>query len=285
MKKKKFYGFVFALTVLLLATLLFSVLAGRFSISLSELMGIFKARFAGEAHEASMAETVLFGSRLPRIASAALIGCGLSVSGAAYQGIFRNPMASPDLLGASAGAGFGAALGLLLGFSLMAVQLMAFGTGVCAVLLTCTLGRLVRGQLDNNRVVLILCGMVVGSLFQACISLVKYVADPFDSMPSIAFWLMGGLTYVTASDMLFLLAPISVGTAVLLLFRWRLNLLSFGEDEAKALGAQVGRIQAVVIFCATFMTAACVAVGGMVGWVGLIVPHFPGCWWGRTTGG
>lgn len=273
-KKKNFGGLAGILLLCLAVLMVFSAMAGRYFVSFSEFVHILGMKLSGEVYEPSMAETVLFGTRFPRIAAAVVIGCGLSMSGAAYQGIFRNPMVSPDLLGASAGAGFGAALGFLLELSLWAIQLLAFGMGLFAVLLTCVLGRLVRGQMDHNRIVLVLSGMVVGSLFQALISLVKYVADPFDTMPSIAFWLMGGLTYVTALDMVFLLAPVAVGTIVLLMFRWRINLLSLGPDEAETMGVSVKRSQGVIIFCATLMTASCVAVGGMIGWAGLIVPHF-----------
>lgn len=272
MEKKRSVRLLVVLLLVLLGALLFSVLAGRYSISIRELAEILWGR--SQEMGSSMARTVLFGSRLPRIGAAVLIGCGLSMSGAAYQGIFRNPMVSPDLLGASAGAGFGAALGLLLGLDLWAVQLLAFGTGILAVLMAVLLSRFVQEGADNDRVILVLSGMVVGALFQALISLVKYVADPFDTMPSIAFWLMGGLTYVTGSDMLFLSVPVLAGAAVLYLYRWRIDLLSFGSDEAEAMGVEVKKSQGVIILSATFMTASCVAVGGMIGWVGLIVPHF-----------
>jgi iron complex transport system permease protein len=221
-----------------------------------------------------MAETVLLESRFPRITVAALIGCGLAMSGAAYQGIFRNPMVSPDLLGASAGAGCGAALGFLLGLSSPMVQCLAFVFGMLAVFITCVISRIIGGQIDNNRILLVLSGIIVGALFQAFISIIKYVADPFDTMPSISFWLMGGLTYVTAEDIKFLAIPVLAGTTILLLFRWRINLLAFGEDEAEAMGIPVKRYQQIIIFCATVMTASCVAIGGMIGWAGLIVPHF-----------
>lgn len=260
------------LAVLLFAVALISVMAGRYSISAGDLVEIIKNRASG-GEIASGSETVLLQSRLPRIAAAILIGCGLSVSGAGYQGIFRNPMVSPDLLGASAGAGFGAALGLLWGLSTVTVQCMAFCSGIAAVLMTGGISRAVGGHMENNRLLLVLSGIVVSSLFQAFISIIKYVADPFDTMPSIAFWLMGGLSYVTASDLLILTIPVLAGSTVLLL-RWRINLLSFGADEAEAMGVPVRRYRAVIIVCATFITAACVAVGGMIGWVGLIIPHF-----------
>ena len=252
---------VLLLLIVLLALLtVVSVMVGRYSLSWHDIVEILRNRLSGSG-DGSGRETVLLQSRLPRIAAAILIGCGLSVSGAGYQGIFRNPMVSPDLLGASAGAGFGAALGLLWGMPTVAVQCMAFCSGIAAVLITGLISRMVGGHMENNRLLLVLSGIVTGSLFQAFISIIKYVADPFDTMPSIAFWLMGGLTYVTASDLLILAVPVIAGTVVMLLLRWRINLL-------------VKKYQAVIILCSTFMTAACVAVGGMIGWVGLIIPHF-----------
>jgi iron complex transport system permease protein len=259
--------------MILIILYLVSAMAGRFSLSFSELILVCKEHFSGQTPTYAMAETVLFQSRFPRITAAVLIGCGLSMSGAAYQGLFRNPMVSPDLLGASAGAGFGAALGFLLGVSSMSVQIMAFFSGLMAVLFTCFISKM-TGMHEQNRILLVLSGMITGALFQALISMIKYVADPFDTMPSIAFWLMGGLTYVTARDVIFLAVPVFIGTILLLLIRWRINLLSFGEEEAQAMGVPVKKYQSIIIFLATIMTASCVSIGGLIGWVGLIVPHF-----------
>lgn len=273
-KKKKNRGIFPFLIIILMILFVASAMAGRYSLSFTELTNVLKATFIGGTSGNEMAETVFFGSRLPRITVAVLIGCGLSMSGAAYQGMFRNPMVSPDLLGASAGAGFGAALGLLFALPTFYVQLLAFASGLLAVFLTGVISQMIGTQSDNNRILLVLSGIVVGALFQAFISIIKYVADPFDTMPSIAFWLMGGLTYVTSSDVLFLAVPVVIGTIVLLLLRWRINLLSFGTDEAEAMGVPVRRYQTILILCATVMTSSCVAIGGMIGWVGLIVPHF-----------
>lgn len=275
MQKEKRLGRIICVLILILFLIfLISVVAGRYVIAPSEILELLKEKFTGVTFSNEGAASVLFQSRLPRIAAAILIGCALSVSGASYQGIFRNPMVSPDLLGASAGAGFGAALGLLLGVPTIGVQLLAFGFGLLSVFITVIISRVVGGKIDSSPILLVLSGIVVGALFQAFISIVKYVADPFDTMPAIAFWLMGGLTYVTGSDVLFLLIPVLVGCIVLFLLRWKINILSFGTDEAEALGVPVKRYQGIIIICATFMTAASVAVGGMIGWAGLIVPHF-----------
>lgn len=264
-----------AIMIIVLCVLfLCSLCAGRYEIRPADVMSLFRARVTGSVATDEAAATVLFQSRIPRIVSAMLIGCALSVSGAAYQGMFHNPMVSPDLLGASAGSGFGAALGLLVGISMPYVQLLAFGFGMIAVLITWLVSRIIGGKMDSSPILLVLSGIVTGALFQAFISIIKYVADPFDTMPSISFWLMGGLTYVTASDVKFLLIPILAGTVILLLIRWKINLLAFGNEEASSLGISVKHYQVILIVCATFMTAASVAVGGMIGWAGLIVPHF-----------
>jgi iron complex transport system permease protein len=257
----------------LLVLFFLSACAGRFSITPAQLIELVTDRLQG-IQRGTNAETVLWDVRIPRILAAILIGGCLSLSGSAYQGVFRNPMVSPDLLGASAGAGFGAALGILLGVSPLAVQLIAFGTGITAVVFTWLLHRTMGGDDSSDRILLVLSGVVTSALFQALISIVKYVADPFDTMPSISFWLMGGLTYVTGADVKFLLIPAVLGGIPILLIRWKLNLLAFEADEAAAMGISIRIYRGMVIFCATLMTAACVAVGGMIGWVGLIIPHF-----------
>ena len=262
------------LIVVLVIVFLVSAVMGRYALRPAEITELIREKLTGQPFSDEASATVLFGSWLPRIAAAMLIGCALSMSGASYQGIFRNPMVSPDLLGASAGAGFGAALGFLCDLPTVQTQLLAFCMGMAAVFITLMISRFVGGKQESSPVLLVLSGIVVAALFQAFISIVKYVADPFDTMPSIAFWLMGGLTYVTSSDILFLLVPVLAGSVILFLLRWKINILSFGNDEAESLGVSVNRCRVIIIICSTFMTAASVAVGGMIGWVGLIVPHF-----------
>lgn len=273
MEKRKERRILLLSGMALILLFFLSICIGRFSISPAQLVELVAARFQGVQVNTN-AETILWDVRIPRILAAVLIGSCLSLSGAAYQGVFRNPMVSPDLLGASAGAGFGAALGILLGLSSLAVQTLAFFMGIAAVFVTYLLHRAMGGEENSDRILLVLSGIITGALFQALVSIVKYVADPFDTMPSIAFWLMGGLTYVTDMDVKFLLIPAFVGGVPLLLIRWKLNLLAFEPDEAAAMGIPIRLYRGLVIFCATLMTAACVAVGGMIGWVGLIVPHF-----------
>lgn len=215
-------------------------------------------------------ETVMLKIRLPRIVAAIEIGAALAASGAAYQGMFRNPLVSPDILGVSAGAGFGAALGLLLGWPALWIQGGAFGFGLLAVAATWLFASW-RGS-GGGALVMILAGIVIGSVFSSLISLLKFVADPTNVLPAITFWLMGDLASVASSDVTLALVPIGVGLLALLLLRWKLNVLSFGEEEAQALGVDVPRLRLAVVAAATLITASSVAISGVIGLVGLVAP-------------
>lgn len=215
--------------------------------------------------------TALVNIRLPRILVVVMVGAALAVAGASYQGMFKNPLVSPDLLGASAGASFGACLALLLGLSNLYVQLFAFVGAMVAV----------GGAVWMNRMVnkydailgLVLGGMLVSTLFQSCTSLVKFMADANDKLPAITFWLMGSFSRIDQADFWMILLPMVLGFAMLLLERWKLNVLSFGEEEAKSLGINTKRVRLIVIFASTLIVACSVAVSGIVGWVGLVIPH------------
>lgn len=256
------------LAAALLLILLLSMLTGRYAIPFPDLV---RALLSGEPADGPAA--ILLKVRLSRVLGAALIGGALSLSGAAYQGMLRNPMVSPDILGASAGAGFGAALAILLGFGGFAVQLSAFFWGLAAVLVTFSASRAVGRASDGGIMVLVLTGMVVSALFSAFVSLIKYTADPYDQLPAITFWLMGGLTYLTGGDLLMILPPMLLGGIPMLLLSWRLNLLSMGDEEAAAMGVHPGRLRAAFILCATLLTSSAVSAGGMIGWIGLVIPH------------
>lgn len=254
------------------AVLIVSVLLGRFSLSLRELGGLLLSRlFDIEPCWRDGAENVLFAVRLPRIAAAALVGAALSVAGVAYQGMFRNPMVSPDILGASTGAGFGAAVAILLGAGYAGISAAAFVCGLFAVLLAYLVSRLGR---TNQTVAMILAGMMVSSLFSAGTSYIKLVADTQQQLPAITYWLMGSLSSIKQRDVLFLLIPFVLGLVPLLALRWRINLLTVGEEEAQAIGVNTTLLRLIVIVCATLLTSASVAVSGMIGWVGLVIPHF-----------
>lgn len=249
-----------------------SAMLGRFSLSLREIGALLLSRFTSvEETWQSGAENVLFKIRLPRIAVAALVGAALSVAGVSYQGMFRNPMVSPDILGASSGAGFGAALAILLGAGYFGISLTAFCFGLAAVFLAWTMSRFSK---TNQTLAMILAGMMTGSLFSAATSFIKLIADTQQQLPAITYWLMGSLSAVKQRDVLFLLIPTAVGMIPLFLLRWRLNLLTVGEDEAQTMGVRTRLLRLIVIICATLLTSASVAVSGMIGWIGLVIPHF-----------
>lgn len=261
----------YILPLLLIAAIFVSLGIGRYPISVDLVVKVLLSKLLPIVttwHETI--ETVIFEVRLPRVISAVLVGAALSVSGAAYQGMFRNPLVSPDILGVSAGAGFGAALGIFLSLNTFSIQVLCFAMGLVAVMLTFTLSSRAR---SNQTVALVLVGILVGTIFTSATSLLKYVADPYDKLPTITFWLMGGLSSVQLKDMILAIIPLSIGAIPLYLLRWRLNVLSFGDEEAMALGLDTKRLKIIVVLCSTLMTAASVALAGMVGWVGLIIPH------------
>lgn len=266
--------FILALTLLLMFAVVLSLNLGRYGIPLRQIAAAFADKFFGlQLSYPRALNAVLFNIRIPRILTAVLVGWALSASGAAYQGLFKNPMVSPDLLGASAGSGFGAAIAILLSFSAVEIQMSAFLFGLLAVSLSYSLSRTI-GKNSDMVLILVLTGMVVETLFSSLTSVIKYVADPDSKLPEITFWLMGSLSKVLGmTDVLKLLIPVIIGSVPLLLFRWKLNVLSFGEEEAKALGVDTRRVRLIVILSSTLLTASAISISGMVGWIGLVVPH------------
>ena len=259
------------LVLLLLAMGLFSIGIGRYPVPPGEVIRIILARVIPlEKTWIDTLETVVFNVRIPRIMAAVLVGAALSGAGAAYQGMFKNPLVSPDILGASAGAGFGASLAFFLSLSVFGTQALSFCLGLFAVLFAYLVGSRVR---HDPLLALVLAGILISSVFSAATSLLKYVADPYDKLPAITFWLMGGLSSMTMHDLKLALIPIFLGAVPLYLVRWKINVLALGEEEAQALGLNTGRLKLLVVFCATLMTAASVSISGIIGWVGLLVPH------------
>lgn len=255
-----------------LAVLLGSLLVGRYALSPGQLVHMLWARISGGAADWPISDDkVVFAVRLPRVAAAALVGAALAVSGAAYQGMFRNPMVSPDILGASTGAGFGAAVAILLGAGYFGISAAAFCCGLLAVAAAWLVSRLSKA---DQAVALILAGMMISSLFSAGTSFVKLVADTQQQLPAITYWLMGSLSSVKDKDVVFLAIPVALGMIPLFFLRWRMNLLTVGEEEAQSMGVNTRRLRGAVIVCATLLTSASVAVSGMIGWVGLVIPHF-----------
>ncbi|MCE5196177.1 MAG: iron ABC transporter permease [Negativicutes bacterium] len=262
---------ILILSLLLLLLISVSFLLGRYPVPLPELLGILASRiFPIAPFWTERMESIVFNVRLPRILAACLVGCSLSAAGAAYQGVFQNPMASPDILGATAGAAFGAALAILLGAGSRLIMLSAF----CFSLLTVVLVWLISLRARGSRVLsLILAGIMVSSLFSAGTSFLKLVADPTDQLPAITYWLMGSLAGIKADDLLFVTIPMLVGLLILLLLRWRINILTLGDEQARTMGIDAKRLRLLVILASTLITAAAVSVSGMIGWVGLVIPH------------
>jgi iron complex transport system permease protein len=256
-----------------LAALTLAALAlGRFPVSAGELAALLANKLLGAGYDvAPTAETVVLQVRGPRILAALLVGAALAAAGTAYQGMFRNPLVSPDILGVSAGAALGAVLGIFFSQSALVIQLAAFAGGLAAVGLVYAVGASVRRH--DPILSLILAGIVLGTLLGALIALIKYLADPYNQLPAITYWLMGSLAAVSPRD-LALAAPFALaGLVPLYLLRWRMNLLSLADDEARALGLSVGRLRIAVVCAATLMTASAVAISGIIGWVGLLIPH------------
>lgn len=269
---KKRYRLQFAILILFFFGVFFiSFFLGRYGVSIRGLISAISKSFYSNGqtfHGTDIA--VVFRIRLPRILAAAFIGAALSTAGESYQSMFRNPMVSPDILGASTGAGFGAALAIFLNFNYLGITLTAFCFGLASVFFTYMVSR--SSRLDGT-LALVLSGVMIGSLFSAGTSFIKLVADTNDQLPAITYWLMGSLSSIKLSDLPFFAIPIFIGITPLVLLRWKINLLTVGEDEAKSLGINTGRLRLIVILCATLITAASVAVSGMIGWVGLVIPH------------
>ena len=272
-EKTKNFKIKFTILVVIFIVVFFgSFMLGRYPVSPPELMKIILSGIIDIPQSwPDAAENVIFQIRLPRVLAAAIIGAALSIAGVSYQGMFQNPMVSPDILGASSGAGFGAALAILLGAGYMGISVAAFLFGLAAVMLAYGISRVSR---INATLAMILAGMMIGSLFTSCTSFVKLVADTEQTLPAITYWLMGSLVSIKPQDVAFAIVPIIAGSVPLFLLKWRMNLLTVGEEEAQAMGINTRALRLVVIVCATLLTASSVAISGMIGWVGLVIPHF-----------
>jgi iron complex transport system permease protein len=273
MDNKRFHV-ILALVILLCAAIIVSATLGRYPVSLSELLRAVIQRVAGTVTHGGdtlpQTAAILFNVRFPRIAMACLVGCCLSAAGASYQGVFQNPMAAPDILGASSGAAAGAAFAILLELNGQTVMLSAFIFSLAAIALVMLVSRAARG---NKLLGIILAGIMISSLANAATSFVKLVADPNSILPEITYWLMGSLAKVRPADVKLTVIPMVLGLIPLMFLRWRINLLTLSDDEARSMGVNVGAVRFAVIVCSTLVTAASVSVSGLIGWVGLVVPH------------
>jgi len=263
MTKNTFY-FPF-LSILLVGLCLLSLSWGRYTIPPSDVIGTLLNNSQNEIQH-----NIIFNLRLPRILATILVGAALAVAGTTYQGIFRNPLVSPDILGVSNGACIGAAIAILMGAGMLGVQTFAFAGGLIAVLLTMNLPRLIQ---RDSTIVLVLSGIIVSGFMMASLGLIKYLADPETQLADIVYWQLGSLTK-SNYDNLMILAPIIVlATVVLLAMRWRINVLSLGDREAKLIGANIRFERGMMVCAATLLTASAVCLSGTIGWLGLVIPH------------
>jgi len=260
-----------AVTVLLIA-----LAVGRFPISPAEILKLLWGSLGGSpAPAAPNADIVLFDIRGPRVLAAFTVGAALAAAGAAYQNLFRNPLVSPDILGVSSGAALGAVLGIFLALPIVAIQGLAFGGGLVAVACIYFIGDRLSAKHGGHDPVLtlVLAGVVIGSLLGSGIALTKYLADPYNQLPAITYWLLGSFAGVARKELAVALPVMVIAMLPLYLLRWRVNLLALPDDEARSLGLNVRRTRVIIIVAATLMTAASVAICGIIGWIGLVVPH------------
>lgn len=258
------------LVVILIAVTIVSMVLGRYTVNLIDL-------FDGQE---TATETVIFNIRLPRVLLAVIIGAGLSLAGCTFQTVFTNPMASPDILGASSGACFGAALALLMGASRLGVQLMAFAFGLFTVGIVYFVG-----NMNQNRTAmyLILVGIIISSLFNAGTSFIKLVADPNDQLPKITYWTMGSLSNADLREVFITFIPTLIAGIILFLMRWKINLLTLSDDEAESMGVDVRRLRMFSVILASVLTAVSVSAAGMIGWIGLVIPNLVRMLTGNNT--
>jgi len=261
---------IIGLSLVLILVVVAAAGIGPYAIPLQEVVSAMSARITGGVGDERVA-IVLFDVRLPRIVAGICVGAALSAAGATYQNLFRNPLVSPDILGVSAGAGLGAVIGILFSLPVMMIQLLGFVTGSVTVILVAGLAWSLRGQ--GGILVLVLAGIVVGAIASAAIALIKIIADPYAQLPVITYWLLGSLASVRPEDISVVAPTVAIGLIPLFLFRWRIGVLSCGDDDARVLGVNVRQTRQIVIAAATLITASVVAISGVIGWVGLMVPH------------
>lgn len=260
------------LLIILLSLVLVCLCMGKYSVTPTECFKILMGKlFHAQQQWSAMDEKILLGIRLPRILATVVVGGALALSGAVYQGIFKNPLVSPEFLGVSSGACIGAAVAILFAFSSAAIQICAFAGGIVAVMLTLVIPRAIKS--DSN-IMLVLSGIIVSGAMSSILGFIKYIADPETELAAITYWQMGSFAYVNMDSVLGILPFTILGAIVLLAMSWWINILSLGEKEAQTLGANVTVMRGICIICATILTAGAVCISGTIGWVGLVIPHF-----------
>lgn len=262
------------LTILVVLTILLTLIAlsvGRYGIGLDEVVKILLSKiFPIDQTWTETVENVIFRVRLPRVLAAIVVGSSLALSGATFQGLFRNPLVSPDILGVSNGACIGAALAIISGMGVFGIQLLAFMGGLVAVTCTTSIPRILK---NNSIIMLVLSGVIVGGFLSSIMGIIKYLADPNTQLPEIVYWMLGSLSSIKMPILLSVIPVILVIMALLLALRWRINILSLGDNDAKMLGMNIGFIRGIAIICSTVLTAGAVCLAGTIGWVGLVMPH------------
>ncbi len=247
-----------------------SFLIGRYPIDPVDVIKTLLCPIFPHLEVSPTITTIVFEIRLPRIIGALVVGAALAMAGSAFQGIFKNPLVSSDLLGVSNGAGFGAALAILLSGLNVVTQIFAFVFGLISVSITYLISKSYK---NGGILVLVLSGVAISAFFGALISAVKFIADPDDKLPEIVYWLMGSLASITVDKLIMISIPIIIGVVILMLLRWRINLLAMGDEEAQALGLNPSRTRLIVIAACTLLTSAAVSISGIIGWLGLVIPH------------
>ncbi len=271
-RKQNIFAIYLLFLLLMLGGVVLAVCVGKYPVTPGESIRILWCRIFGLKNELpDMTQNVVMGLRVPRILASVVVGAALSMSGAAYQGIFKNPLVSPEFLGVSSGACIGAALAILLSMTTVFISLFAFLGGIMAVLLTVSIPSFIK---NRSNLVLVLSGIIVGSALSSVFGFIKYIADPDTQLASITYWTMGSFSYIKLSELVTVLLVIIIPSIMLVLLSWWIDVLSLGEDEARSLGANVKLVRGIVIACATLLTAGSVCIAGTIGWVGLIIPHF-----------
>lgn len=248
---------------------IFALAIGRMPLSIGQIVNFFNAYLGGREVD-PMLESVIINVRLPRIITGLVVGAGLSAAGLSFQGVFSNPLATPDILGVSSASSLGAVIGILLSFSTLSIQALALVFGLIGVVLTLYIG---KTRTKSSTIMLILAGLVVSSLTNALSSLLKYTADPTDKLPAISYWLMGSFARSSYKNLMLSAPLIIFGIILIRLLIFKLNIMSLSEDEAKSLGVNVKKTRLIFIFASTLITASSISMCGQVGWIGLIIPH------------
>ena len=270
--RRKVILFNAAMFAILVCAFVYCLCVGKYQVSPGETLRIIFGKLSGRDPDwAPLTESVIFGLRLPRILASMIVGAALSLSGAAYQGIFRNPLISPDFLGVSSGACIGAAIAILMGLSSGYLQAFAFVGGLIAVSITVSIPRLMR---STSNIMLVLSGIIVGGLMSSIFGFIKYIADPTTQLADITYWQMGSFAYIRTGALLSILPTLIIPAIALFGFSWRIDIMSLGEKEAQTLGVNIYRMRNAVVAFATLLTASSVCIAGTIGWVGLVIPHF-----------